>query len=74
MALLSVSKIFTPWALAWDKPTIRLPIEQMDRRRSELLAESRGVDDGEERVELCKIRLDAHILPLVRGLDPKSWT
>jgi hypothetical protein len=41
--LLSVSKIFTPWALAWDKPTIRLPIEQMDRRRRELLAEGRKV-------------------------------
>jgi hypothetical protein len=29
--------------LAWDKPTIRLPIEQMDRRRRELLAEGRKV-------------------------------
>jgi hypothetical protein len=43
IALLSVSKIFTPWALACDRPTIKLPIEQMDSRRRELLAEGRKV-------------------------------
>lgn len=45
MALLSLSNMLMPWAVARGEPRYRLPTEQIDRRSTELLVQGRK--DGE---------------------------
>jgi hypothetical protein len=43
IALFSVSNILAPWEVAYEDPTKRLPMEQMDSSSKELLEDGRKV-------------------------------